>query len=108
MCPIGGELNETDNAFFVLKDSAVYFGCHNDGCHGELKMVHEFPRQKKFVYYQDYLKLLKDPEITLPKVQEYMKSVIQYVDKPSDPFFVISVIKEPSRSLVIGLRCGRF
>ena len=90
MCPIGGELNETDNAFFVLKDSAVYFGCHNDGCHGELLSIHEFPRQKKFVYYQDYLKLLKDPEITLPKVQEYMKSVIQYVDKPSDPFFVFS------------------
>ena len=90
LCPIGNEINESDNAFMVLKDSAVFFGCHNDGCHGELLSIHEFPRQKKFVYYQDYLKLLKDPEITLPKVQQYMKSVIHYVDKPSDPFFCFS------------------
>ena len=90
LCPIGGETNESDNAFMVLKDSAVFLGCHNDGCHGELLSIHEFPRQKKFVYYSDYLKLLKDNEITLPKVHDYMKSVISYVDAPSDPFFVIS------------------
>ena len=90
LCPIGGEINETDNAYMILKDSAVFFGCHNDGCEGELLNIHEFPRQKKFVYYSDYLKLLKDDEITLPKVQNYMKSVISYVDKPSDPFFCIS------------------
>ena len=90
ICPIGGETNETDNAFMVLKDSAVYFGCHNGACEGELLNIHEFPQQKQFVYYEDYLKLLKDPDITLPKVQLYMKSVISYVDMPSDPFFCIS------------------
>ena len=90
VCPIGGETNTSDNAFLVLKDSAVYFGCHNSGCHGELLSIHEFPRQKKFVYYEDYLKLLKDPDIDIRKVQEYMTSVISYVDRPSDPFFVIS------------------
>ena len=90
LCPIGSEINETDNAFLVLKNGAVFFGCHNDGCEGELLKVHDFPRNKKFVYYSDYLKLIKDPEISLPKVQDYMRSVISYVDRPSAPFFVIS------------------
>ena len=85
-CPIGGETNQTDNAFMVLKDSAIFFGCHNSSCTDLLK-IHSFPQNKKFVYYEDYLKLLKDPEPTLPKVHDYMKSIISYVDKPSEPFF---------------------
>jgi len=93
VCAIGGETNESDNAFMVLKDGAVFLGCHNQACQGELLSIHEFPKQKKYVYYQDYLKLLKDPEITLPKVQTYMRNVISYIDKPSDPVFVYSIKK---------------
>ena len=90
LCKIGGEINESDNAFLVIKNGGVFFGCHNDSCLGELLKVHDFPQHKKFVYYSDYQKLIKDPDVTVQKVQEYMRSVISYVDRPSEAFFVIS------------------
>ena len=88
ICPIGQESNETDNAFFVLRGSTVYFGCHNQECQGKTIKVHEFASKKQFSYYQDYMKLVNKREPEISDVCEYLSDVVSYVDRPSEPFFV--------------------
>ena len=92
LCPIGGEINHEDNAFFVLQDrgQTVHFGCHNVNCQGKLLQVHKFAGKQEYEFYQDYQKLLKksSDELTRRDVEDYMQMTVSYVDKTQDPFFV--------------------
>ena len=90
ICPIGNETNRTDHCFFILKNrgSTVYFGCHNSECSGTLLKVHESERSSKYSHYNDYELLLKAENADVSDVQEYMRDVVKFVDKTTDPFFV--------------------
>ena len=90
VCPIGHEKNTGDHCYFILKDrgATVYFGCHNAECSGKLLKVHESERTSKYIHYDDYEVLLKAEEPTVADVQEYMRDVVKFVDKTTDPFFV--------------------
>lgn len=85
VCPINNETNETDHCFFILKDHAIYFGCHNQACQGQLLKVHSL-RSPDYEHYEDYFKLI--PAGDFGSVCNYMKSCIKWVDRTSDPFFV--------------------
>ena len=85
VCPIGNESNESDHCFLVLKDHAIFFGCHNAACSGKLLKVREL-RSPKFQHYEDYFKLI--PAGDFGSVCQYMKSCIKWVDRTSEPFFV--------------------
>lgn len=89
ICPISQEENRSDNCYFLLKDrgQTVMFGCHNAECTGRLLKVHEFPTEKEFKHYEDYFKLVNNPDRKMSSVVEYMKSCVRYIDCPSDPFF---------------------
>ncbi|HIB92462.1 TPA: hypothetical protein EYO57_35665 [Candidatus Poribacteria bacterium] len=84
-CLIGNEENQTDHCFFVLKDHAIFFGCHNAACQGTLLRVHEL-RSPDYEHYEDYFKLI--PAGDFGSVCKYMKSCIKWVDRTSEPFFV--------------------
>lgn len=34
-CILGGEDNASDNCYLIWKKSGLYFGCHDEGCHGK-------------------------------------------------------------------------
>ena len=87
LCPIGGEQHQTDNCFFVIKQTGIFFGCHHEHCTKLLK-VHEIEATKKYLHYDDYKLLLENKNITITDVYEYMTDTINFIDKPSDPFFV--------------------
>ena len=90
ICPINNEQNTSDNPYFVLKDrgSTVWFGCHNEGCKGQLIQVHTFQGKKTYTYYEDYTRLLNKPDVTVADVAEYLRSTVSYIDRPEQPFFV--------------------
>ena len=84
-CPINGEINESDHCYFLIKDHAIFLGCHNCACTGQLLKVHDLSGPA-FVHYEDYFKLL--PAGDYWGVCQYMKSCIKWVDRTSEPFFV--------------------
>ena len=85
VCPIGNESNTSDHCYFVLKNHAIYFGCHNQACQGQLLKVHSL-RSPDYEHYEDYFKLI--PAGDFGSVCNYMKSCIKWVDRTSEPFFV--------------------
>lgn len=85
VCPINNETNKSDHCFLVLKDHAIYFGCHNEACSGKLLKVHEL-NGPDYQHYEDYFKLI--PAGDFGSVCKYMKSCIKWVDRTSEPFFV--------------------
>jgi len=89
-CPIGKEENTSDNCFFLLRDhgQSVYFGCHNSDCSGKLLLAHSFLSTKEYQHYEDYKKLLLKPEVSTKDIRSYLCSVISYVDKVTEPYFV--------------------
>ncbi len=44
VCIINGEENESDNSYVIWRHDGLYFGCHDSGCNGKLKKIHEFNR----------------------------------------------------------------
>lgn len=40
-CPIGGEENESDNAFLTIKGNKIFFHCHNEECKGKHAKIYE-------------------------------------------------------------------
>ena len=38
-CIINGEENKSDNSYVVWKSDGLYFGCHDEGCAGQLKHI---------------------------------------------------------------------
>ena len=89
-CPIGGEVNESDNCYFLLRDRGctVHFGCHNACCADKLIKVHEFASSGKFQYYNDYCKVLNAKEPDLKMIQDYLIGAVSYIDRSTEPFFV--------------------
>ena len=82
--------NLTDNAFFIRKSGALFYGCHAECCSGRLKKVHQF--SSRFERYDDYKKLLELPkdELNLGIIEEYIRSVASFIDLPQNGFFVTS------------------
>ena len=89
-CPIGKEQNSSDNCFFLLRDhgQSVYFGCHNSACSGRLLLAHSFLSTKEYQHYEDYKKILLKTEVSTNDIRDYISSVVRYVDKVSEPYFV--------------------
>ena len=89
VCPIGGETNISDNCYFVLGDrgGSVHYGCHNGDCAGKLHKVHEFHSDSPYTYYEDYQTIINS-ESSYSDVVEYIKSTVNLVERPEDPFFV--------------------
>lgn len=44
-CPINGEENKTDNAYIVIRDNKLHYHCHDEGCKGQSKIIHEFTEE---------------------------------------------------------------
>ena len=89
-CPIGGEVNATDNCYFLLRDRGctVHFGCHNACCAGKLVKVHEFASNGKYKFYNDYFEVINAKEPDLKMIQDYLIGAISYIDRSQEPFFV--------------------
>lgn len=49
ICPINGEENKSDNAFLVIKDNQLHYYCHDDGCKGQSKIIHQFEQDDRIV-----------------------------------------------------------
>ena len=90
VCPLGGETNLEDNAYFILKDQghSVYYGCHNAACCGKLQKINVTLGPKEFEYYMDYRKLVNKSDVKRSDVEEYIKSCVKLVDRPEEAFFV--------------------
>ena len=87
-CPIGGEVNESDNAFFVRKHNCLYLGCHNRECQGRLHKAMQL--ESRFKFYEDHRKILDTPkdERASSLIREYIVSTTSFVDRPDDAYLV--------------------
>ena len=64
ICPIRGEENKSDNAYLVIKDNKLHYHCHDEGCKGQSKVIHEFQEKQTYMfteppfkkYYNDFAK----------------------------------------------------
>ncbi len=89
ICPINKETNESDNAFFVLKNENIFYGCHNSDCAGKLHPIHKLNVEKTYQYYEDYKKLLHKKDVKMEDIQKYMIECVSFIDRPSEPLFVV-------------------
>ena len=95
-CPINGELNTSDNAFFIRKDNCLFLGCHNSECQGRLHKIHQF--ESRFKYYEDHRKIIDCPktERASSLIKEYVMATTHFVDRP-DESYLISYSKSSSK-----------
>jgi P4 family phage/plasmid primase-like protien len=49
ICPINGEENKGDNAYIVIKDNKLHYHCHDEGCKGQSKIIHEFGEDPRII-----------------------------------------------------------
>ena len=49
VCPIGGEENKNDNAFLIIKDNKLHYHCHDEGCKGKSKVIHQFEEDSRII-----------------------------------------------------------
>ena len=87
-CPINGENNTSDNAFFIRKDNCIFYGCHNDACQGMLHKIHQL--ESRFKYYEDYQQILNTPatERATGLIREYLLATTGFLDKPDSTMYV--------------------
>ena len=96
LCPINGEMNTSDNAFFIRRDNCLFLGCHNAECQGKLHKIHTF--ESRFTYYEDHKKIIDTPktERASSLIREYMMATTDFVDKP-DQSYLISYSKSSNK-----------
>jgi len=89
-CPIGGEINVTDNAFFLVcnRGGTIRYGCHNAECQGQTKVIHQFHSESAYEHYEDYAKILQMDAPTRADIESYLKSTVRLVERVHDPFYV--------------------
>ena len=49
ICPIGGEENRSDNAYLVIRDNKLHYYCHDEGCRGQCRIIHEFKEDPRIL-----------------------------------------------------------
>lgn len=97
-CPLGGELNEGDNAWLrINKFCNAYYGCNNARCKGrqmfmgKLENVNFMP----YRYYSDMAKIPRHTHSTLGEVykksdiEDFCKCVYTHIRKPVDDYLLI-------------------
>jgi hypothetical protein len=47
-CIINGEDNHSDGGYCVIKSDGLYFGCHDENCKKQLKLIHKFDIESDF------------------------------------------------------------
>ena len=53
ICPINGESNKGDNSFLVIKNNKLHYHCHDEGCKGKSKIIHEFEEDTDMLNERD-------------------------------------------------------
>jgi P4 family phage/plasmid primase-like protien len=49
VCPINGEVNKGDNAYLTIKNNKLHYHCHDEGCKGQSKVIHEFKEDQRII-----------------------------------------------------------
>ena len=87
ICPVTeGCCNETDNAFLVLKNGAIFYGCHDSGCKGKLLKVHS---ESSYKLYEDWKRVVSlfnsSPEsFQQSHIDTFLKETVSLVDIPGN------------------------
>lgn len=108
-CPIGGEENKSDNAYFSIKDNRVNYCCFDEGCRGRTLCIHKLEDNdlKDDIPWEEYAVLVSDiclkikcsqakPHLKLMEYETVFYSCLEDMNKyiccitgSSKPYFLI-------------------
>ena len=92
-CILTDKVHSSNNCFFVVSESCIFFGCH--GCPGSKKLVHTFSEKQEFQHYENYRKLLaihkqSPDDFSRDMIEKFILQSVVFIDNPKDPHFITS------------------
>ena len=89
-CVIGGEENKSDNGYVIIKRDGLVFRCHDEGCEGQEKMIHEFAseHEDKYQVFRDYTQFVGTHPVALAEIQAWVKKTMVLIDNGGDNFLL--------------------
>lgn len=90
-CIIGGELNESDNCFLVIRKDGIYFGCHDEHCKGKFKKIQDRELcilDESIKYFQNWRQVKAIKDISYEEIAEFVKRTIVFISNSGNGFYV--------------------